>query len=101
LETGEPFDLLFSDVVMPGGMSGVELAREVRRLRPEMAILLASGFVADETVLIRSEFPLIEKPYERNALSAKLREVLAAPGKARSAKTRSRPSTKLSTASAP
>src|SRR5262249_17200741 len=81
LESGEAFDLLFSDVVMPGGISGMELAREVRRLKPEMAVLLASGFVADEKVLTQSEFPLIEKPYERAALAAKIREVLNAAAK--------------------
>ena len=37
-------DVLFSDVVMPGGMNGVELAREARRMRPAMKLLLASGY---------------------------------------------------------
>jgi PAS domain S-box-containing protein len=107
LESGEAFDLLFSDVVMPGGISGMELAREVRRLKPEMAVLLASGFVADEKVLTQSEFPLIEKPYERAALAAKIREVLNATAKldskaarkaARSSRRRSSP--KMSAAAA-
>ena len=100
LESGEPFDMLFSDVVMPGGMSGVELAREVRRTRPDIAVLLASGFVADETVFTQSEFPLIEKPYERAALAAKLREVLDGKRKPSRAP-RARPSGKLSAEAAP
>ena len=100
LESGEGFDLLFSDVVMPGGMSGVELAREVRKARPEIAVLLASGFVADETVFTQSEFPLIEKPYERSALAAKLREVLNGKRKPSRAP-RARPSSKLSAEAAP
>ena len=98
LESGERFDLLFSDVVMPGGMNGVELAHEVRKLRPKIAVLLASGFVADEGVFTRSEFPLIEKPYERPALAAKLRDVLKRkPVRA----PRSRPSSKYSAEAAP
>ncbi|HWE46676.1 MAG TPA: response regulator [Caulobacteraceae bacterium] len=100
LESGEPFDLLFSDVVMPGGMSGVELAREAKRLRPEIRVLLASGFVGDEAVFTQSEFPLIEKPYERAVLAAKLREVLGARSKS-PRPPRSRSSSKLSAEAAP
>jgi signal transduction histidine kinase/FixJ family two-component response regulator len=72
----EPFDLLFTDVVMPGGMSGIELGRAARALRPQMPVLLASGFIAGKATLSDSEFPLIEKPYERPPLAAKLRAVL-------------------------
>ncbi len=79
LDTGERFDLLFTDVVMPGGMSGLELARETQKRTPSMAVLLASGFVANEASLVQREYPLIEKPYERAALAAKLREVIEAP----------------------
>ena len=43
LREGVPADIIFSDVVMPGGMSGVDLAREARKLRPGAAILLAFG----------------------------------------------------------
>ena len=44
LEQGLPIDLLFTDIVMPGGMSGTDLARETRKLRPEIRVLLSSGF---------------------------------------------------------
>ncbi|MCZ7598253.1 MAG: ATP-binding protein [Gammaproteobacteria bacterium] len=43
LARGEPVDLLFSDVVMPGGMSGFELARQAIRYRPALKVLLTSG----------------------------------------------------------
>ncbi len=43
LKAGEPFDLVFSDLVMPGGMNGVVLAREARRLRPRIRILLTTA----------------------------------------------------------
>jgi PAS domain S-box-containing protein len=72
----EPIDLLFSDIVMPGGASGVSLAREAQTLRPEMQILLTSGFVGDGANLAEHEFPLIDKPYEAAALAARVREML-------------------------
>lgn len=72
------FDLLFTDIVMPGTMTAVELAQVAQRLHPGMAVLLTSGFarglIPDHT---RSGYPMIAKPYSSDALSAKLRSVLA------------------------
>ncbi|CAO3409225.1 response regulator [Azospirillum largimobile] len=67
LRGDEPLDLLFSDIVMPPGMNGAELAREARRLRPDLPVLLASGFaahavVADDVAL--GGYDLIAKPYD-------------------------------------
>jgi PAS domain S-box-containing protein len=47
LHSGAEIDLLFSDVVMPGGVSGVSLARTARELRPDLRVLLTSGFVGE------------------------------------------------------
>ena len=44
VEDGREVDLVFSDVVMPGGMNGLELAREQRGLRPQLPVLLTSGY---------------------------------------------------------
>ena len=74
-------DLLFSDVVMPGGMSGVELARAARQLRPGLPVLLTSGFMGEGAVLETAEFPLLDKPYETAQLAAKLRAVLERPAR--------------------
>ena len=72
LERGEKVDVLFSDVVMPGGMSGVELARRVRASRPEIGVLLASGYAAQELGGEAPEFELLAKPYERDVIVRKI-----------------------------
>ena len=73
-------DILFSDVVMPGGMNGVQLAVEARRLRPGLKVLLTSGYA--DTVLrehdIPANTPLLSKPYHREDLAQKIRLVLGA-----------------------
>jgi signal transduction histidine kinase len=76
--------LLFSDVVMPGGVSGVGLARQAQQLMPGLKVLLTSGFVGDPSHLT-CDFPLIDKPYEGDALAGALRKVLddRPPGDAR------------------
>ena len=78
LEKDPAFDLLFTDIVMPGTITAVELAQHAQRLRPGIAVLLTSGFarglIPDHT---RSGYPMIAKPYSSDALSAKLRSVLA------------------------
>ena len=71
----EPLDLLFSDIVMPPGMNGAELARLAQRLRPGLAILLTSGFaghaVADEDGTNRG-YAMIAKPYSGAELNRKI-----------------------------
>ena len=66
LREGVPADVLFSDVVMPGGMSGMDLAREARKLRPGVGVLLASGYAAEALAKHggAGEFELIGKPYD-------------------------------------
>jgi signal transduction histidine kinase len=76
LKSPAPIDLLFTDVVMPGGVSGLSLARAARELRPDLAILLSSGFVGEGAATADVEFPLLDKPYETTALAAKLRKLL-------------------------
>src|SRR5690606_21313250 len=78
LKSGIRIDLLFSDVVMPGGVNGIELARQARALRPEIGIVLTSGYMGENAAISGSEFPLIDKPYEGAALAAMLRETLDA-----------------------
>jgi len=72
-------DLLFADIVMPAGMSGTELARQASRLRPDLKVLLSSGYTreANPWRSARVEFPFIAKPYRPTTLGKKLEEVLA------------------------
>ncbi|MEA2778608.1 MAG: two-component system, cell cycle sensor histidine kinase and response regulator CckA [Rhodospirillaceae bacterium] len=72
-------DLLFSDVVMPGGMTGYELAVEARRRRPGLKILLTSGYTARSPASGTHEVEgvqLLNKPYRKHDLATKLREIL-------------------------
>jgi PAS domain S-box-containing protein len=79
IEAGEPVDLVFSDIVMPGGMSGLDLARRLRRERPELRVLLTSGFAED---LIRATDPasepwvVLRKPYLQTDLARAIGEAL-------------------------
>ncbi|MBI3513166.1 MAG: MASE4 domain-containing protein [Proteobacteria bacterium] len=77
LRSDAPIDLLFSDVVMPGGMTGIELAAEARRLRPGVKILLTSGYTALPGAL-PDDLPLLGKPYRRDELASKLRTAISA-----------------------
>jgi two-component system cell cycle sensor histidine kinase/response regulator CckA len=83
---GEPFDLLLTDVVIPG-MSGPELAALLHARHPATAILYASGYTSDSRD--GPDAPLLVKPYSRDELASKVREALDQPG-AR-ARTRGRP----------
>jgi len=78
----ERFDLLFTDLIMPGGMNGVMLAREAKRIYPELRILLTTGY--SENSLERTdaggnEFEVISKPYIPTDLAKKVRQVLQGP----------------------
>ena len=66
--------LVFSDIVMPGGISGLELARKVRSRFPELPVLLTTGY--SEYVGAEHEFPVLQKPYELESLRAALNKVL-------------------------
>jgi CheY-like chemotaxis protein len=78
VESGQPFDLLFSDIVMPNGMSGVELARELRRRSEGVKILLTSGHAVDvlERHQAAGEFPIIDKPFRLTDLVRRLQSIL-------------------------
>jgi CheY-like chemotaxis protein len=77
LEGQEPIDLVFTDLVMPGGLSGREVAARARQLRPNIRVLLTSGY-AEELVrgdeLQRENLKLLRKPYQQADLATALRD---------------------------
>ncbi|WP_132249509.1 hybrid sensor histidine kinase/response regulator [Methylobacterium segetis] len=82
IEGDESIDLLFTDLIMPGGMNGVVLAREARKLRPRLKILLTTGYAEaslERTDVGGSEFELLKKPYRRVELIRRIRAVLDGP----------------------
>lgn len=73
-------DLVFSDVVMPDGMSGVELARQIGSLRPELPVLLTSGYTAQHVLpeTPAGELALLKKPFSQTDLSIAIGTAMAA-----------------------
>ena len=82
LEQGKSADLIFSDVVMPGGMSGFDLARAVGERLPAQRLLLTSGFTFESAGADEQRHPdlrILRKPYTLAELARCLRDVLDAP----------------------
>jgi CheY-like chemotaxis protein len=81
LKHHKEISLLFTDVMMPG-LNGHELAEQAKQLRPDLKILLTSGYVSP-TVTIgdghESDFPLLPKPYSHPELAQALRDILDRP----------------------
>lgn len=76
------YDLLFTDLMMPGGMNGVVLAREARRRMPRIKVLLTTGYAEaslERTDAGGAEFDLINKPYTQRDLLRRLRMLLDGP----------------------
>ena len=75
----QDIDLLFTDVVMPGGINGRQLSEQALRIHPDMKVLFTSGY--SENAIIHNGrldrgVQLISKPYHREQLAVKLREIL-------------------------
>ncbi|MGE3915927.1 MAG: response regulator [Hyphomicrobiaceae bacterium] len=79
VESGMPIDLLFTDVVMPGPMRSTELARQTRERSPATAILFTSGYTDNAIVhggRLDEGVELLSKPYSREQLARRVRQVL-------------------------
>lgn len=81
LASSAGIDLLFTDVVMRGGLSGHQLAEAARQIRPDLPVLYTSGYLEDDILHDGQLDPgviLLKKPYSRGQLAAKLSEALCA-----------------------
>jgi PAS domain S-box-containing protein len=79
INRGTTFDVLFTDIVMPGNVTGIDLAHEVRRQRPGLPILLTSGFSDPETLHAEATalgVQVLRKPYRKAELAEYLRMAL-------------------------
>jgi signal transduction histidine kinase len=75
LDAGGPYELLFSDVVMPGGMTGIELARHVQSSHPHLPVLLTTGYSDALHSASKDGLKLLQKPYRVDALEGVVREL--------------------------
>ena len=79
LQNGQPFDLLFTDIVLPGGMNGVQIAEEAKRIQPNIKVIFTTGYA--ETAVVQNgqldpSVTLINKPYRREELLDKVHALL-------------------------
>ena len=70
------FDLVFSDIVMPGGMSGIELAEQIAESFPLLPVLLATGYSNAALAPGALRFPVLAKPYSVQELSRRIASML-------------------------
>jgi two-component system NtrC family sensor kinase len=69
-------DLVFSDILMPGGMDGLDLAREINKRFPEIPMLLATGYSASAKDAVRHGIVVLQKPYDLEGLRRNIREAI-------------------------
>jgi len=69
-------DLVFSDILMPGGMNGLELARAIHERFPGIPVVLTTGYSASAQDAVRQGVIVLQKPYDLDALRRHLREAL-------------------------
>jgi PAS domain S-box-containing protein len=77
LRRSDAIDLLFTDLVMPGGMSGAVLAREAQAIRPRLRVLLTTGYAGPDASSAAAEFPMISKPFRSVELSHAIARLMA------------------------
>jgi PAS domain S-box-containing protein len=77
---GHPFDLLFTDVIMPGAMNGRQLANEVQKSKPRLKVLFTSGYTENAIIhhgRLDTGVLLLAKPYRKSDLAGMIRRALA------------------------
>jgi len=79
---GEPTDIVVSDIVMPGKLNGVDLARVLRKRFPELPVLLTTGYSAEAGHASQEGFTILPKPYRPEVLYRVIRDLLRPPAPA-------------------
>jgi CheY-like chemotaxis protein len=74
LRSGQPVDLVFTDVMLPGDLDGVALAQAIRSRHPSLPILLTSGYA--KALGAQHGLPILRKPYQLATLSQAVRDNL-------------------------
>jgi PAS domain S-box-containing protein len=69
LANDRPIDVVLSDIMMPGGVSGLQLAREIRQRKPDIPIILTTGYVEAAADMKDGEFRLLSKPFSVETLA--------------------------------
>jgi two-component system NtrC family sensor kinase len=77
LQAGAAVDLVFSDILMPGGMNGVDLAYAIRQQYPHLPVLLSTGYSSSAQHALRQGFVVLQKPYGLAQLEKALAELFA------------------------
>ena len=75
-ERDPTIEMVMSDIVMPGGMSGLDLARALRKNHPELPVLLTTGYSQYAPQLVKEGFVLVEKPYNRDVLATSIQRAV-------------------------
>ena len=78
MKAANPIDILFTDVVMPGGMSGIELANQAVAVSPALKVLITTGYPG-HAELLRNEFAVLPKPFTRLDLELLIRSLIKSP----------------------
>jgi two-component system NtrC family sensor kinase len=75
LQQGYAYELVFSDILMPGSVAGFELARIVREYHSELPIILTTGYSEKAQEAVLEGFTVLQKPYDLEQLSKVIREL--------------------------
>jgi two-component system, NtrC family, sensor kinase len=77
LQTGDRVDVILSDIMMPDGISGLQLAEQVRKLPRPIPVLLATGYSEAAADAASRGLPIITKPFSMEELCARVAELIA------------------------